>query len=395
MDINHINGLLRHTSPSQVLELIQAGRFPKSTTTQVGGAHYKGKIQHWEFVSRMKVLVPDRIGGRLWASSWPENCASKYLCRVFKKNGLQDVEKVMHYLYRLMEEVALGITVVPPDLHLHTSYCISVPDRSQFSEEYSSAHPLTEPEYAGIRALTRPEAYKHFFGAQDLNCPTDSLKRTLFNCVADLGSWTSFEDLHRVFISVSELRTEFERYLKSAPRPDATTVMTEVTSPVPSELSTAGSVSTGNGIFRLDPTLDPRLDPTGFSAVHSPLRGVGGGHIHVDDAGFLGDPSEPTSAYVDQDRGPLTELGVQTDLNVAAKQLEHVRRDPESFDNQPIVVDGKRVDYSTFGLKLEAACSHLRESLPNAQSKRTSLALALMNEGVRGLNVWAGMKGLL
>jgi hypothetical protein len=52
---------------------------------QVGGDHYKGdKIQHIEFVHANNI-------------PYPEACAMKYLTRHKKKNGVQDIDKAIHY----------------------------------------------------------------------------------------------------------------------------------------------------------------------------------------------------------------------------------------------------------------------------------------------------------
>lgn len=59
---------------------------------QVGGDHYKtaSNIQHWD-------LVEDHGLGYL------EGCATKYLSRWRKKNGVQDLEKALHYTDKLLE----------------------------------------------------------------------------------------------------------------------------------------------------------------------------------------------------------------------------------------------------------------------------------------------------
>ena len=54
-------------------------------SAQVGGNHYKGdKIQHIEFVHANNI-------------PYPEACAMKYLSRHKKKNGVQDIDKAIHY----------------------------------------------------------------------------------------------------------------------------------------------------------------------------------------------------------------------------------------------------------------------------------------------------------
>lgn len=57
---------------------------------QVGGTHYAAEYQHWD-------VVED------WGVGYLEGCATKYLTRWRKKNGLQDLEKALHYTEKLRE----------------------------------------------------------------------------------------------------------------------------------------------------------------------------------------------------------------------------------------------------------------------------------------------------
>lgn len=57
---------------------------------QVGGEHYRCSYQHWDFV--VEVL----------AGRYLEGCFSKYVTRTRKKNGLQDLEKSVHYLEKII-----------------------------------------------------------------------------------------------------------------------------------------------------------------------------------------------------------------------------------------------------------------------------------------------------
>lgn len=54
------------------------------------GDHYQTPIQHWDFV------LANNIG-------YLEGCATKYLVRWRKKNGLQDLIKARHYVDKLIE----------------------------------------------------------------------------------------------------------------------------------------------------------------------------------------------------------------------------------------------------------------------------------------------------
>lgn len=57
---------------------------------QVGGSHYAAGVQHWDLIER---------GGM----GYLEGCATKYVTRARKKNGLQDVRKAIHYVEKLLE----------------------------------------------------------------------------------------------------------------------------------------------------------------------------------------------------------------------------------------------------------------------------------------------------
>src|SRR5215472_13432335 len=52
--------------------------------------HYNTEYQHWD----LAVIIP--LG-------YLEGCSTKYVCRWRKKNGLDDLDKAMHYLDKLME----------------------------------------------------------------------------------------------------------------------------------------------------------------------------------------------------------------------------------------------------------------------------------------------------
>lgn len=62
---------------------------------QMGGDHYRSDYQHWDLVlnSRMGYL---------------EGCATKYVARHRKKNGVDDLRKALHYVDKLMEAIPQG-----------------------------------------------------------------------------------------------------------------------------------------------------------------------------------------------------------------------------------------------------------------------------------------------
>lgn len=80
---------VRETIPMTVIDQIQIAEGPNAR--QVGGAHYASELQHWD-------VIEDYGIGYL------EGCASKYVTRARKKNGLQDVDKAIHYVEKLIEK---------------------------------------------------------------------------------------------------------------------------------------------------------------------------------------------------------------------------------------------------------------------------------------------------
>lgn len=65
--------------------------------SQVGGAHYQGDYQHWDFVR-------EALNGR-----YLEGCATKYVSRWRKKNGLQDLKKAAHYVEKIIHLHEAGL----------------------------------------------------------------------------------------------------------------------------------------------------------------------------------------------------------------------------------------------------------------------------------------------
>ncbi len=79
---------------------------PKANEKQVGGLHYKqeGTIQHWDYAASHNF---DYFQGQI----------TKYVTRWKKKNGVQDLEKALHFLEKYIEieraKAAQGQAVAP------------------------------------------------------------------------------------------------------------------------------------------------------------------------------------------------------------------------------------------------------------------------------------------
>lgn len=64
---------------------------------QVGGNHYRKEYQHWDFV--IDTAMPYVLG-----------CATKYVSRWRSKNGIEDLQKSIHYIAKAMERgIVMGI----------------------------------------------------------------------------------------------------------------------------------------------------------------------------------------------------------------------------------------------------------------------------------------------
>lgn len=62
---------------------------------QVAGDHYRAKLQHWDFVVMMKL-------------NYFEGQITKYVTRHRKKNGIQDLEKALHFAEKHLELLNTG-----------------------------------------------------------------------------------------------------------------------------------------------------------------------------------------------------------------------------------------------------------------------------------------------
>ena len=61
-----------------------------ANTKQIGGSHYKAPIECWDFI------LANELG-------YLEGTAIKYIVRHKKKNGVEDLQKAIHFLEKLIE----------------------------------------------------------------------------------------------------------------------------------------------------------------------------------------------------------------------------------------------------------------------------------------------------
>ena len=71
--------------------------------------------------------------------------------------------------------------------------------------------------------------------------------------------------------------------------------------------------------------------------------------------------------------------------------LEALRRERFSTHITSETIAG--IDYASAGLKIQVACDHLDESLPNRQVLRTRRAYAALVEGTAELGLWLRSNG--
>lgn len=91
---------------------------------QVAGSHYRAGIQHWD------LMAHNRVG-------YFEAQITKYITRWKKKNGVQDVEKSIHYFEKLTELLNQDVLDIP----VHPSI------EPYLLEEFKVANDLGDIEY--------------------------------------------------------------------------------------------------------------------------------------------------------------------------------------------------------------------------------------------------------
>lgn len=112
-----------------------------ANSKMVGGSHYiTGGISHWDLIHDNGVCY--LVGN-----------ATKYLTRFRKKNGLQDLQKALHYVEKLLEKCAGDV---------RTQGDVSDQELQQFFEDNQIG--LTERE--PIRLLLTWTEYEHLRAAK-------------------------------------------------------------------------------------------------------------------------------------------------------------------------------------------------------------------------------------
>ena len=121
--------------------------------TQVGGTHYASVYQHWDWVINCGL-------------GYLEGQATRYIVRWRKKDGLQDLQKALHYINKLIE-----VKPIYQKLRKVGDYSIvEVRLRYIFEEiqKFSQANRLTDCERAAIQELATWQDEIQLLVARDL-----------------------------------------------------------------------------------------------------------------------------------------------------------------------------------------------------------------------------------
>ncbi len=85
----------------------------EANAIQYGGDHYKGSAyQHWDFANDLR--LPYLVG-----------VATKYFFRWRKKNGVEDLEKGIHYLEKCIE-VSVTLLPIPPEITMEKFWLLAI-----------------------------------------------------------------------------------------------------------------------------------------------------------------------------------------------------------------------------------------------------------------------------
>jgi hypothetical protein len=111
----------------------------KANERQVGGNHYKGaEYQHWDYVSDCRL-------------HYLAGVASKYVSRSRRKDGIQDLEKGIHYIDKA-EELAVTGSI---QTHRMSYFWRFVTDNSITMHEAQAIWYIQEGEWEAARLAVK------------------------------------------------------------------------------------------------------------------------------------------------------------------------------------------------------------------------------------------------
>lgn len=261
---------------------------------------------------------------------------SKYLCRVFKKNGSQDAGKVIHYCFKLLTQFQKGLVSVPPN--------------------------LTKAQ--------RADMYIRFYHLQNLQAPTEDLKSSLRECFRLLSIWESTRDLHMALLAAINLYQGIVAYeSKDATCDDEEeNVPAEPNPPIPRDSS---------------PVTSPNPEP-GTEATAA--------YTDQDRSPYVAFNQYLMSNFSNR-QGSIRALGSSRllfPLKVHADRIESLRRGSDNTLSLDVAVGAPAwcQDYSEACLKIDLAKQALDEALPNKQTERALAALSALLDGTFSLTAW-------
>lgn len=127
---------------------------------QVGGNHYQSFVQHWDFVANNSI-------------PYHEGNATRYLSRWRKKNGVQDLEKALHYVDKIISLFDEGVRL---------------PARAGRDESFKNE----VYRFAYAYGMTRPEAHCCYLicgwrGVEDLLTAKQIISEIIHNQLSARG----------------------------------------------------------------------------------------------------------------------------------------------------------------------------------------------------------------
>jgi hypothetical protein len=111
---------------------------PKANEIQYGGEHYRTEYQHWDFLIDLG-----------YGPSYFIGCATKYLSRYLKKNGLEDLNKAKHFVQKLYE----ALDADPRSVAMELTNKLSTTHRIELFKMFNEANHLTDKQRSAIGGI--------------------------------------------------------------------------------------------------------------------------------------------------------------------------------------------------------------------------------------------------
>lgn len=311
---------------------------------QVGGNHYAGEFQHWDFAPRLQL-------------SWQEGCATKYLSRLFKKHAtdpdlvIQDMEKIIHYLEKLIE--LLRQRIVFPFMN---------------SAPYAQYHLAV---------------YQAWINAQDFGTKNEHLIAQTKLVLDHLSRWSWHHEspITGLAATIHETRNLISLYRVICSEENASPPA-ELTPTTETEKETHAVETAAYQAQSLDPApTQPETSPASV-APSDPARSL----------------EEILAKYSAMNlQMLLSNQTLSVPMEVYSLLLEELRRftDPMQLPLNPRLLGDETDhvftsfrDYAEALNKISVGSRTLEESIPNKQVSRTAIALWAILDGTNNLQHW-------